>query len=635
MLFFVLLACVFLLFTSFKEVRAAYVWAISTLFLFVLVTTEMLSLFEALNYKWLAGIYAGALAICGYFIFKNFSNIISSLLRIGGRLKANVYFFIPIALMALILLFLAVYAAPNNWDSMTYHLGRMVHWVQHQHVNHYPTHILRQIHNPPLAEYVLTHIYLLTGEKDYFLNVLQWLMYVGCIVWVSLIVQALGAKERTQWVAAIFCATLPMAILQATNTKNELSVAFFALGATISLIFSLKDTSFQKHLYAAAFFTGLAMAVKSTAYVYLLPVWGVYGTAILLKNTTLKTLGSFAVAAIVIIALNITVFYRNFDTYGHLLGGNETVRSWYTNQALGAKGVISNVVKNVYLHLSNVQLWDDEPFFYSVADFFRYKLFKFHHWLGYDIYNSTTAWAHDYSFNLARDEDYAGNFLHFIWILGTLVGGLFVYKKVGKEVWLLVLTVTLMALFFCVYLKWQPWHTRLHLPYFMLMCVAMAIVLSCFKRYWKVVAAVLLTAGSVTYVVENNSKILLFKKPTVFEKSCDDVMFTKMGEGLKKDLYTLSEMFKVRSVQSVGLIVDGDAWDYPIYKILKRNNPELYIYHVNVKPFDTPQKVLERYSYPVPDAVLVDFSCADSVVNVLGKKFENTAYAGEKLRLFF
>ena len=46
-----------------------------------------------------------------------------------------------------------LWAYPNNWDSMTYHLTRVEHWMQRQTVIHYATNNVRQVSQPPLAEY--------------------------------------------------------------------------------------------------------------------------------------------------------------------------------------------------------------------------------------------------------------------------------------------------------------------------------------------------------------------------------------------------------------------------------------------------------------------------------------------------
>ncbi|HSO12589.1 MAG TPA: hypothetical protein VLT51_09455, partial [Anaerolineales bacterium] len=43
----------------------------------------------------------------------------------------------------------AFVAAPNTWDSMTYHLSRVMHWEQNQSLAFYPTSISRQLYLGP------------------------------------------------------------------------------------------------------------------------------------------------------------------------------------------------------------------------------------------------------------------------------------------------------------------------------------------------------------------------------------------------------------------------------------------------------------------------------------------------------
>jgi cobalt/nickel transport system permease protein len=45
--------------------------------------------------------------------------------------------------------------APSNWDSMTYHLSRVAHWLQHGSVEAYETGIYRQVLYAPGAEYLV------------------------------------------------------------------------------------------------------------------------------------------------------------------------------------------------------------------------------------------------------------------------------------------------------------------------------------------------------------------------------------------------------------------------------------------------------------------------------------------------
>lgn len=63
----------------------------------------------------------------------------------------------------LIVLILAFLTVPYNWDSMTYHLPRMMQWVQNKSVAHYAANDVRQLASPVLAEFINVQVYLLSG----------------------------------------------------------------------------------------------------------------------------------------------------------------------------------------------------------------------------------------------------------------------------------------------------------------------------------------------------------------------------------------------------------------------------------------------------------------------------------------
>ena len=55
-------------------------------------------------------------------------------------------------MLSLLLGIVALTAPPNTWDSMTYHMPRVEHWIENRNVEPYPTHILRQLSLGPGAE---------------------------------------------------------------------------------------------------------------------------------------------------------------------------------------------------------------------------------------------------------------------------------------------------------------------------------------------------------------------------------------------------------------------------------------------------------------------------------------------------
>lgn len=57
----------------------------------------------------------------------------------------------------------ALWAPPNNFDTMVYHMSRVCHWIQNRTIAPYPTHILRQLHQNPWSDWAVAHLQLLAG----------------------------------------------------------------------------------------------------------------------------------------------------------------------------------------------------------------------------------------------------------------------------------------------------------------------------------------------------------------------------------------------------------------------------------------------------------------------------------------
>jgi len=102
---------------------------------------------------------------------------------------------------------IALLAPPNTFDSMTYHMSRVAHWAHQGSVAPYPTHIVRQITAPPLAEFAILQLQLLSGG-DRLANLVQFFALCGCVLNVSLIAARLRAGPRGQILAAVACGVL-------------------------------------------------------------------------------------------------------------------------------------------------------------------------------------------------------------------------------------------------------------------------------------------------------------------------------------------------------------------------------------------------------------------------------------------
>ena len=144
-----------------------------------------------------------------------------------------------------LLAMLAILAPPNNWDSMVYHMGRVVHWMQNRSVDHYPTSIDRQLYLGPWTEFAILHFQVLTGG-DRWANLVQWMAMPGCAIAASLIARQLGAASPAQLTAAVVVAATPVAILESTSTQTDLTVAFW-LACFVYYARALHDSTSDAH----------------------------------------------------------------------------------------------------------------------------------------------------------------------------------------------------------------------------------------------------------------------------------------------------------------------------------------------------------------------------------------------------
>ena len=166
--------------------------------------------------------------------------------------------------------FVAVVAPPNTWDSMTYHLARVVHWAADGSVADYPTNIIWQLIYGPFSEFAVLQFQVLSGG-DQLANLVQWFSMVGSIVGASLIAKRIGCPPAGQLLAAIVVATLPIGILEGSSTQTDYVVALWLVCCIyLALAFTARRTAGAAAWFAASL--GLAMLAKGNGYVYAAPV---------------------------------------------------------------------------------------------------------------------------------------------------------------------------------------------------------------------------------------------------------------------------------------------------------------------------------------------------------------------------
>jgi hypothetical protein len=168
----------------------------------------------------------------------------------------------------------ALVCPPNNSDSLTYHLPRQVYWAQSGRLDHYPTSELRQLTMPPLAEYAGLHLLVATGS-DRWHNLVQWSALALAAVAASLLARELGGGRFAQLLAAVLVVSVPPALAQASNTKNDDVVAFWLVSGTLYAFRLWRAAPWPSREWLPAVFgicLGGLLLTKGTGLVFALPL---------------------------------------------------------------------------------------------------------------------------------------------------------------------------------------------------------------------------------------------------------------------------------------------------------------------------------------------------------------------------
>lgn len=476
----------------------------------------------------------------------------------------------------------ALLSPPNNWDSMTYHLGRVIHWTQNQSVGHYPTHIPRQLYSGPGPAFAVVQVFILTG--DLFLNLLQWLSMVLSLIGVSLITERLGGKLRSQLVAVVISATIPMGILQSSSTQTDYVVSLWLVCFVYFSLVTIQNRIGWTYVPALGASLGLAILTKPTAYLYGFPfaLWLLFVGIRYLRWKVWQPLG---VSCGIIVLMNLGQYSRNLKVFDSLFGP--------TGQDSGSYGLpvlISNILRNLALHLSTP--------IRSINLITIRIVTVIHQLMGLDPSDPSITSPPGQKFDmhsLVNHEDLAGNPQHLLLILLCIVVFVLFRKRLKTREQLLWSTYLLCCLggflLFCFLVIWSPWRSRLHLPIFILLSPWVGMALS---ELFKKPIANAITAGflaiSFFWVLCNETRPLVINTQfveegsvvTIFNQSRTDRYFSSRPKLAKPFLATVDYIAE-QPCSDVGLIIGGDTWEYPLWKLgRERSNRPIRFEHLQV-----------------------------------------------------
>jgi hypothetical protein len=462
------------------------------------------------------------------------------------------------AMSALVVQFVvAVTVAPNNWDSMTYHLSRAAYWLQHDSAMQWTGGSIRQLHAPPNAEMLVAWTMSMRGT-DQLASLVQWTALVGLGVAIFSICRLIGVPIAASMFAAECFVVLPQPIMQATTTQNDLVASFFIVAAMLFGIRGLRDRSIGDLAVAAASL-GLAVGTKGTTLIAMPSLALVIGYASWRYQPPRRiALTACGLGLCGVVAFGAFNYVQNFGNTGNPFGSIPTImRTSPVRHNLGR--VMWAFADSPGTAAPWLELVLKRPF---------QKLF-----------GELTHPRFELAIDMTIQEDYAAfglaGLLAFVPIL--LVTAI----RPRSAPWPRIVALAALGyiLAFAITREWNPWVGRVLMPGVAIGAPLFASYAS--SRWLSGVVLALALAGLVPSVVSNVQKPLLVSR--------EDNVFRL--DRIRQQTLIRGEMLPVISAvnarlgpaDALGFVGSEDSWDYPLFgERRERRVLRLEAAHVNV-----------------------------------------------------
>ncbi|GAB6392261.1 MAG: glycosyltransferase family 39 protein [Treponematales bacterium] len=525
---------------------SAFVWAL----------TEVLGFFKMLNFTF---------ALAGWLIFTG-----ALLIRLMRQYKTHKQYFTlsgstslgfmewTLAIILCVTFFIAVAYPPNNWDSMTYHLPRVEHWIQNKSLAHFYTSIIRQTMSAPFAEICILHGRLLSGG-NWLMNLVQWCFFAGSLVAISSIASSLGLDKKQQTMAALFFATVPMAILQASSTQTDMAESFWIVCAAERLLVWKREGRLSQSLHFGIAL-GMAALTKGTAYPIALPLVTLFAF-ISIRNFRCRLPGAF-MAAIIALVINMPHYTRNYSAYGNPLGVSGGTVSDYS-----LKSFLVTFPADIYI---NAGVPMPKALFTSLTS-------KVYGLLGIDrsaVFPYKEPVVNSVPEFLIFHEDSAKNPIHMILVIIAIV--LLCYSGAKRfKMYMLLVLASWLVFAFCI--PYQPWVTRLQLPLFALSAPLFpALFVGRNKEQLQAGIVWCISVLAMLPLFMNVSRPLSF---TLWTKSRYERIFENKPH-LFQNYYDACLALEKIDARNIGLVIGGDTWEYPLWAYPWKEKHAPRIFHV-------------------------------------------------------
>ena len=271
--------------------------------------------------------------------------------------------------LAITNLALVLFTVPNEWDSMTGHLNRVVQYMQRGSMRHFGGTNWNIDTYPKSVCTLQIYGYLLTGRFENGFKLIHHLSYWTTIVAVFGIAQRIGQlrgeTNQCTRLSASFISALGMSLLldflmQAITTETDIVLTAY-LSTLLYFLFTYRTSRENTYLYLAGIAFGVAYGHKITFTLLLPSVFVVMIYTVFQSESFVTTFQrtwrlAAAIAVGVCLWMLPTGYLKNIDVFGHPIGPPTALRHQSVERAGSLRNLLEqgsrNVVRYTYDHFN-------------------------------------------------------------------------------------------------------------------------------------------------------------------------------------------------------------------------------------------------------------------------------------------
>ncbi len=455
---------------------------------------------------------------------------------------------ILVALLGIAPFVSAVLYVPSNWDSMTYRLARVAHWIQQGSVEAYPTTIVRQLALPPGAEFLFL-VLQSVARSDRLAAFVQLGAWLVLVTGAPRLARRLGAPARLAPWAAVLAGSVPMALLQASSTQNDLVTAALALAATeASLPFVHVRRRWRwTDVVVASCALAAGLIVKPTSIVAAAPfvLWGALGAVRSLREGgAALELSKGVGAASVVVAATLGLWIL----LGARASGDDPVAPFVYGGGGEVGDRIANVARGAARHL-------------PIPDALETAIVPANGTIGCSVPATGC-----FGYRVLPHEDYVGNPAHAALALLLLLLAAVRWKALRPRARVTAAGVLLAWVGFHLLFRDNVWISRLQLPLFalesLLIVAIPAFAPRTLARFVPLGVAVALSAAGIWTSVLNQTRPPL--NLSAAQAGFHGNYYASSDPLLGKQHDVVLQALQGLGCRRLGLVLGGDSYDYPL-----------------------------------------------------------------------